>query len=142
MDKAALLHKLAPSLLNLVLVAIGGAVGSCLRYLVGVYIEKRNLLDGLHLLLPLQTLLVNLFGAFLIGIAFALSSHGRLSAHLSVLITVGFLGGLTTFSSLALECVELLRNSYFGWFSLYLILTVLGGLLMAWLGFKVVALFI
>lgn len=88
------------------LVAAGGAIGACLRF--GMT-ELMALLLGRHF--PYGTLAVNVVGSFIMGIAFALISHGHVVEHpMKPLLMVGILGALTTFSSFALDTVVLVQQ--------------------------------
>lgn len=90
-------------MLNLVLVGVGGAVGSICRYLVG--------LGALRLMgpaFPWGTLIVNLVGSFLIGVLVELIvARFAASTELRLLLVTGFLGGFTTFSSFSLDAFAL-----------------------------------
>lgn len=72
-------------------VALGGAIGSVLRFLTVAAVSA-----------PLATLIVNIAGSFAIGVAFVL-----LSARLSPLLMTGVLGGFTTFSAFSLDALKL-----------------------------------
>jgi len=111
-------------------VALGGALGSLLRFLVSSWMLAhwpRHLYMG--------TFAVNLIGCFAIGF---LSAFFLLRADLPLALrtglTVGVLGGLTTFSSFSLEVVNLLESGQYGTAAGYLLGSVLGGLAAAWLG--------
>ena len=87
-------------------VAVGGAIGACLRF--GMT-ELLVLLLGRHF--PYGTLVVNVVGSFVMGLAYALISHGHVLEHpMKPLLMVGILGALTTFSSFALDTVVLLQH--------------------------------
>ncbi|QDQ26459.1 fluoride efflux transporter CrcB [Chitinimonas arctica] len=90
---------------SLLAVAIGGALGSVLRYLLA---------NGFNLIFPAippGTLAANLIGAYLVGIALAyFGAHQELPPEWRLLVITGFLGGLTTFSSFSGEVVQLLRQ--------------------------------
>ena len=84
------------------LVAIGGALGALGRYGVGQVIQAGNL--------PVATLLVNVTGSVLIGVLWATFDESQWFQDWGkYLITVGMLGGFTTFSSFSLETLELIR---------------------------------
>ena len=89
------------------LVALGGAGGSVLRYGVG-----RLAASYLGPTTVISTFIVNVTGSFLLGLFIALSLGGEknLSGQLRSLLAVGFLGGYTTFSTLSLESVRLLED--------------------------------
>jgi fluoride exporter len=90
---------------KLLLVAAGGALGSSARYLTSLASGK---VFGAEF--PVGTLIVNLVGCLLIGIGFALAEERSvLSPHGRLFFMTGVLGGLTTFSTYALESV-----TYFG----------------------------
>lgn len=96
-----------------------GLAGVFARYLCGEAARALSL-DGL----PYSTFAVNLLGAFLIGVAFVLGQEKNLlSPELRLGIMVGFLGGFTTFSSLALETVHLYAEGRQLHAAFYLLLT-------------------
>ncbi len=82
---------------NILIIGAGGFIGSVLRYLVQLYIDK-----GLNSTFPLGTLVANIAGSFLIGIVFALAEKGNLlSAEWRMFLAIGICGGFTTFSTFA-----------------------------------------
>jgi CrcB protein len=88
------------------LLSLPGAFGACLRFGIA---ELMAWLLGRHF--PYGTLVVNVVGSFIMGIAFALISHGHVVEHpLKPLLMVGILGALTTFSSFALDTVVLAQQ--------------------------------
>lgn len=87
-------------------VALGGAIGSSLRYGAGTYLAPRLPGD-----FPWHTFAVNISGAFLLGLLTGLVTDRELvSQGWKLFLGVGVLGGYTTFSTLALETVELTRG--------------------------------
>jgi len=108
------------------LVAVGGgaAVGAWLRWGLGV------LLNPLFPTLPLGTLAANLVGGLLMGLAMELiTRHATLRPEIQLLMTTGFLGGLTTFSTFSAEVVTLLVRKEFLWGALTVGAHVFGSLL-------------
>ncbi len=93
-------------MLNALLVGLGGAIGSVGRYLVGAWVQ--SLVGNPDF--PWGTFLVIVTGAFLIGVAFGLSKEGVLGSPGWNLLAVGALGGYTTYSTFALESLELLSD--------------------------------
>jgi CrcB protein len=99
------------------------------------------MLNTLFPFLPLGTLVANLVGGYLMGISMGLVAlGGLLSPELRLLVTTGFLGGLTTFSTFSAESVTLFSRGEYGWASLHLLGHVLGSLLMTALGLLTVQL--
>jgi CrcB protein len=93
---------------DLLLVAVGGALGSVVRYGVGKLMGPQ-----LTATVPWQTFFVNATGAFLIGLLLVSAARLGWPAWWRPFLAVGILGGYTTFSTFALETVELaLRGSY------------------------------
>lgn len=93
-------------IMNIGLVACGGAVGATLRYLIGIGIIS---LFGKGF--PFATLSVNIIGSLIMGTIFQLVQQGNIgSSPWWPLIGVGFLGALTTFSSFSLDSLLLIQQ--------------------------------
>lgn len=93
-------------MLQILLVAIGGALGSVGRYLAGVHITR---LMGANF--PYGTMTVNIVGSFLIGLLVeVLARKLNGSMDLRLFLVVGFLGGFTTFSSFSLDALALFER--------------------------------
>ncbi len=83
----------------------------------------------------LGTLAANLIGGYLIGVAVEyFVHHDSVPPELRLFVIVGFLGGLTTFSSFSAEAVELLADRELGWTFVLVAAHLIGSLLMTWLG--------
>ena len=90
---------------SIVLISVGAALGAVLRWLLALA------LNGLFPAIPPGTLVANLIGGYLIGIAMeTLSTPIGLSPELRLLLITGFLGGLTTFSTFSGEVARLLEQ--------------------------------
>ena len=110
-------------------VGIGGALGCWLRWVLGIAFNPLfpNMLMG--------TLAANLTGGYLIGVGIEyFTHHDSLPPELRLFVIVGFLGGLTTFSSFSAEAVELLADKQLGWAFVMVASHLLGSLAMTWLG--------
>ena len=106
---------------KILFVGLGGFVGANLRYWVAVWIGGRTF--------PMATFAVNIIGAF--GLAFfAVWAVERvpLSEEMRLLVTTGFFGALTTFSTFSLEALNLMRDGKWEVALLYLASTVALGL--------------
>ena len=117
------------------ILAVGGgaAIGAWLRWWLGV------LLNPLFPTLPLGTLAANLVGGLLMGFAMELlTRHAVVLPEARLLITTGFLGGLTTFSTFSAEIVTLLLRKEYLWGSIAIASHVVGSLTMTILGMLVV----
>ncbi|MFD4366396.1 fluoride efflux transporter CrcB [Rhodococcus sp. NPDC058521] len=114
--------------MNVVFVALGGGVGAGLRYLTGRYVASYGSF-------PIPTFLVNIVGCFVLG----LISGVALPPSLFALLGTGFCGGLTTYSTFAVESVaaERLHRPYVG--VLYVAASLIVGLSLAWAGFSLTA---
>lgn len=108
---------------NILLVGLGGGLGSILRYLCQKWIY--NLYPHPF---PWGTFMVNLGGCLVIGILFGISEKtSALSPEWRLLLTTGFCGGFTTFSTFAYENMMLLRSGDLTYFLLYTILSIVLG---------------
>ena len=98
-------------MMNLMVIGIGGAVGSILRYLISGYVQQLSRSVGF----PYGTLAVNVLGCFIIGALFYLAdTHGVFSSQTRSFIFIGVLGGLTTFSTFGNETMVLFRDAEHG----------------------------
>lgn len=87
-------------------IAMAGALGTLARYLVSA--GAARILGARY---PYGTFAVNVLGSFVIGFAMALFiSRGHMDSHLRMALTIGFLGGFTTYSSFAYETVTLIEG--------------------------------
>lgn len=114
--------------MNVVLVALGGGVGAGVRYLTGRYV-------GAHPNFPVPTFLVNMVGCFILG----LLSGVTLSPAMFALLGTGFCGGLTTYSTFAVEAVAAERERRPIFSVLYVAASLVAGLFLAWAGFHLSA---
>ncbi len=111
--------------------AVGGgaAVGACVRWWLG------TALNPVFPTLPLGTLCANLLGGLLMGFALELiTRHSALPPEVRLMLTTGFLGGLTTFSTFSAEITTLLLRSEFVWAAAGIVVHVFGSLAMTVLG--------
>ena len=111
--------------------AVGGgaAAGAWLRWWLGM------LLNPVFPTLPLGTLAANLLGGFLMGLALATLTHFEaLPAEVRLMITTGFLGGLTTFSTFSAEATTLIARQQIGWASTLVAAHVAGSIAMTFAG--------
>ena len=96
------------------IVGAGGFIGSVMRYLVQIWLEK-----GMETTFPWGTFVANIAGSFIIGVVFGLADKGNLlNAEWRMFIAVGICGGFTTFSSFAYNNLNMLREHSFGQFFL------------------------
>ena len=117
---------------GLAAVGIGAAVGAWIRWGLGL------MLNTLHPTIPLGTLVANLVGGYLIGLAMGLFASNTPSPELRLLMTTGFLGGLTTFSAFSAEAIALMQRHEYGWATVHISSHVIGSLLMTALGFMTI----
>ena len=93
--------------MNILLVALGGAMGSVSRYLLGTWVQSASR----SIDFPYGTLTVNLLGCFVIGFLSQLAeARGAFTPESRALIFVGILGGFTTFSSFGNDTINLVRD--------------------------------
>lgn len=115
---------------DLIMVGIGGFVGSTLRYKVGILITSKAS-SGF----PWGTFCVNLIGAFLIGLLIA--SALKSQEIMMLLLVTGFCGGFTTFSTFALENLRLLQSGDWVLLLSYILSSLICGIGLCFVGYYV-----
>lgn len=115
---------------KLAVVAFGGGLGAALRFWTSQWAVSRFGAD-----FPYGTLFVNVAGCFMIGCFMVLSTERFLiDPYWRLVFSVGFLGGLTTFSSYSYETLQLLREGSLGLAALNALVNLIVGFGATWLG--------
>jgi fluoride exporter len=105
-------------------IAAGGAAGAVARHLINI-----SPLAGLFEKFPFPTFFINVTGSFLIGfLLIVMTDKFEVSDNLRMAVIVGFLGAFTTFSTFEMEAYGLAKERLFSSALLYLLLSVLAGL--------------
>lgn len=119
----------------ILLVALGGGLGSIARFVAQRWLNPAN-----QDVFPTGTFLVNLVGCLLIGLLWGLSERTQpWNDSWKLFLFTGICGGFTTFSAYSQESLALLRDGKNMLFFLYAGGTLLGGLLLTWIGYKFIA---
>jgi CrcB protein len=111
---------------------IGGFFGAVLRYLITIYFTKMH-----RTVFPIETFMINILGSFLLSFItnFTMDKY-KINTNLRLAITTGFIGAFTTFSTFSMETINLLKAREIYIALNYVILSIIGGLLMSYLGFE------
>jgi CrcB protein len=116
---------------SLLLVGLGGAIGSILRYAASLVINSKYF--------PYTTLVVNITGSFIIGIVFAMSiRQAGISNNWQLFLATGICGGFTTFSAFSLENMGMLQSGRFGMAITYIVLSIVLGIVATFVGYQLV----
>lgn len=117
---------------ELIYIFLGGGIGSVARYLTQIAVNEK--LSPALFPFPWGTFTVNIAGSFLIGLFYSLSERFDLSFELRLFLTVGICGGFTTFSTLSNDGLSLLKGEFYGTFALYMIISIVVGILFVLVG--------
>tara|TARA_B100001142_G_scaffold316792_1_gene356982 strand:- start:606 stop:980 length:375 start_codon:yes stop_codon:yes gene_type:complete len=111
------------------LVGLGGAIGSILRYLITEIIPSNQM--------PYGTITVNLLGSMLLGIMFgAIAADAIINQDYVLLFGTGLLGAFTTMSAFAMDTITLTEDEI-STTLIYIVITIVGSLGLAWTGYKI-----
>lgn len=116
-------------MIECIVVGFGGFIGAVCRYLIGLIPLKEGTI------FPIKTLIINIVGSLIIGMIAALAvKNNSLNPRMILFIKVGLCGGFTTFSSFALETNDLMKNGNMTIACLYVILSIVLGVIAVFLG--------
>ena len=115
---------------TLIFVGIGGAIGSILRYLTGIYFQKMDTGN-----FPLATFIANAIGCLLIGLFMGyLTKNNLVDSQLKWFLVTGFCGGFTTFSTFGYENIQLVQQQQYLLALTYTLVSVCVGITAVFLG--------
>jgi CrcB protein len=116
------------------LVALGGAIGSVLRYETGALVLRQVGTSQF----PWGTFTVNVAGCAIAGLLAGLGEHfSYLTADVRLFVFTGFLGGFTTFSAFGVETIALVERGAWGLAAVYVVASALCGLAALWVALKI-----
>lgn len=120
----------------ILLVGLGGMIGSVARYKAGGWLLHHTLLERF----PWSTFAVNVVGCLAAGVLAGLvEKHDLFMADTRLFLFTGLLGGFTTFSAFGLDAIYLVRRGELMTAASYAGLSVIVGIVAVWLGFRLVA---
>jgi len=119
---------------QLLIVFLGGGVGACSRYLIAQFANAKWGAD-----FPIGTFIANVIGCFIIGFFMAaITEKYIINPHWRLFVVVGFVGGLTTFSSFSYESIQLLQNGGLNIAMANILANMVIGFTATWLGMMLV----
>lgn len=113
---------------QILVVGLGGFVGTILRYLVNLLIQTnfKNF--------PSSVIIVNIIGSFIIGLTLSVTP-GKISPTFYLLFVPGLLGGFTTYSAFSGEITSYLINNQYSAAAIYVSVTLIGGIILTGIGY-------
>ena len=117
----------------ILIIGTGSFIGGVFRYLLSLLVQAKTTTN-----FPLGTLTVNIIGCFFIGIVIGFFDKGQISHEWKMFLATGFLGGFTTFSAFSNETFVLFRDGNAGYALLYILASVLLGLLATYIAYSLV----
>jgi CrcB protein len=114
--------------LSLLSIALGSVIGAWLRW--GISLRFNSVFENI----PFGTVIVNLTGAFIIGLAVSFFSNSAINPNYKLFVMTGFCGALTTFSTFSVEIVALLQASKLEYAISTIAIHVIGSLIFTVLG--------
>lgn len=115
--------------MNVLLVFVGGGLGSLCRYGLGLWLAPSGSF-------PLGTFVANLLSCIILGVLVALASRQLLSPEYRLLLITGFCGGFSTFSTFSYELVQLIRQAQWLASLFYMATSLLAGLVALYLAIR------
>jgi len=112
---------------NILLVAIGGMLGSIGRYVCSLLIKHQSF--------PFATLTVNIAGSFVIGCVMSLAAKHNNFGDWRLFLATGICGGFTTFSAFSWECINMLEQQKYLQAIVYVLVSLLAGFTATLLGY-------
>lgn len=111
-------------------VAIFGVLGALCRYLISVLIVSEGF--------PLATFIINIVGCFLLAVVMKyVAELPQFSKSMITILGTGFVGSFTTFSTFSLESIQLIEKHWYGLAALYILGSLIGGLLSTRFGYYI-----
>jgi CrcB protein len=117
---------------SIVSVSIGAAMGGVFRFFISDWFKPQL---GRF---PIATCSINILGSFLLGIIVAWSLKNPMPTSIKLFLTTGFCGGFTTFSTFSMDWLGLMQRGHIMMGTTYVLVSVLGGLFFAWIGFRII----
>jgi CrcB protein len=122
--------------MNFIFIAIGGALGSILRYILSNFIQFYFKSP-----LPFSTISINIIGSFLIGLCYYLSKNSDFfNENLKLFLIIGIFGGFTTFSTFSLDFFKLVEQNQLLLAAIYIFISVFLSLIAVFAGYFIAGL--
>lgn len=122
---------------NILLVGLGGAIGSSLRYGVALMFKNNNAMNSAF---PWSTFSVNLIGCLCLGLIMGLiykSTDDLMTSSLMLFLGIGLMGGFTTFSTFSIDSIRLFQDGHNVLALVYVLLSNIFGIALGYFGLKI-----